>query len=151
MSDFNHVVLTGRLTRDPEIQTLASGTVVATFILANEPFWTNDESKRRTNFIVCKAFGKLADFVEKNLFKGQHIGVGGELSITSKKNEDGSYVNYTQVMVGDIKLFPGSFRKDNGVEEEDTSFYGPEETPVQRQPVSASRGVPSGRRVPGRR
>lgn len=154
MADFNQIILTGRLTKDPEVQTLQSGTLLASFTIANEPFWTSDETKRRTNFIICKAFGKVAEFVQKNLYKGLHIGVSGELSLSSRKNEDGSYSNFTNVMVGEIKLFPGSFDKNrngngNGPADEATSFYGPEEAPAQ--PAASGRTTPSGRRVPGRR
>ena len=149
MADFNHIILTGRLTKDPVLQTTTSGTVIATFTLANEPYWTSDESKKRTNFIICKSFGKQAEFVQNNLHSGQHIGIAGSLSLTSRKNDDGSYDNFTNVMVNEIKLLPGSFDKKNGngqapAEDEDTSFYGPEDGGYQA-PKQAQRKVP-GRR-----
>ncbi|NPA54003.1 MAG: single-stranded DNA-binding protein [Aquificae bacterium] len=78
----NKVFLIGRLTRDPEIRFLPSGTQVTTFTLAvKRAYKTKDSSewKEETYFFDIEAFGFLAERVGKQLNKGTQILVEGSL------------------------------------------------------------------------
>ena len=60
----NSVQLTGRLTRDPEVNYSNGGTTVARFTLAVNRRFTQ-ENGPTADFIRCVAFGKTAEFIEK--------------------------------------------------------------------------------------
>ncbi len=78
----NKVFLIGRLTRDPEIRFLPSGTQVTTFTLAvNRAYKTKDSSdwKEETYFFDVEAFGYLAERLGKQLNKGTQVLIEGQL------------------------------------------------------------------------
>ena len=71
----NMVVLTGRLTRDPEIRYTQSGKAVANLSLAVGRRFNKDE----TDFFDCTAWGKTAEIAAEYLRKGNQVGVTGNL------------------------------------------------------------------------
>ena len=74
----NLVVLTGRLTRDPELKYGQSGKAYSRFSLAvDRPF-----AKGEADFINCVAFGKTAELVGEYLRKGRKVGVNGKLQMS---------------------------------------------------------------------
>lgn len=73
----NTIVLTGRLTKDPELKSGQSGKAYARFNLAvNRPM-----QKDETDFINCVAFGKTAELIGEYLRKGRKVGVVGRLQM----------------------------------------------------------------------
>lgn len=90
----NHVVLMGRLTKDPDCRRTQDGTAVVKYTLAV------DRSKRdEADFISCTAFGKAGDFAEKYLHKGTKIAITGRIQTGSYTNKDGQKVYTTDVIV----------------------------------------------------
>jgi single-strand DNA-binding protein len=90
--DINHVVLVGRLTRDPELRNLPSGGGVLSLGLA-----VNGRQKDGTgnwvdkpNFFDVKVFGNQAEMLVNHLAKGRRIGVDGRLDWQSWEASDGS-------------------------------------------------------------
>jgi len=71
----NMVILTGRLTRDPEIRYTQSGKAVASISLAVGRKFSKDE----TDFFDCTAWGKTAEIAAEYLRKGNQVGVTGTL------------------------------------------------------------------------
>ena len=57
----NRAVLTGRLTKDPELRTTQSGLSVAAFNLAVDRQYSNSQGKRDTDFISCVIWRKAAE------------------------------------------------------------------------------------------
>lgn len=97
---FNHIVLTGRLTRDPELRvTTQSGTNVATFSIAVDRSFKAQNGQKETDFIDCVAWRTQAEFVAENLKKGQLIGVEGRLQIRSYETQDGQKRRAAEVVV----------------------------------------------------
>lgn len=90
----NNVVLTGRLTRDPELRYSQSGMAVARYTLAVDRY--RDEG---ADFVNCKAFGKVAEFAEKHLTKGKKICIAGHIETGSYTNKNGEKVYTTEVVV----------------------------------------------------
>lgn len=88
----NIVTLLGRLTRDPEIRYSQgeNAMAIARFTLAVDKNFKKKDDK--ANFINCVAFGKIAETVEKHVFKGSKIAVIGEWTTGSYKNKDGNTV-----------------------------------------------------------
>ena len=83
MPDFNKVFLAGRLTRDPELSSIASGTALCKMGLAvSRRYKTRDgEQKEETLFINVVAWDKQAEYLGENLKKGRPIFVEGTLKM----------------------------------------------------------------------
>ena len=88
----NIVTLIGRLTKNPEIRYSQgeNAMAIARFTLAVDKNFKKKDDK--ANFINCVAFGKIAETVEKHVFKGSKIAVIGEWATGSYKNKDGNTV-----------------------------------------------------------
>ncbi|MDR3228669.1 MAG: single-stranded DNA-binding protein [Puniceicoccales bacterium] len=83
MASFNKVILAGNLTRDPELRTFPSGTVVTKISLAVSRRFTdkNGEQRDETTFVDVDAFGKQAETISKYFAKGRPILVEGRLKL----------------------------------------------------------------------
>ncbi len=81
MPDLNKVFLAGRLTRDPELRYIPSGTAVCELGLAvSRKYRTKDgEQREETLFINVTCWGKTAEYVGENFHKGRPIIVEGRL------------------------------------------------------------------------
>ncbi len=80
MVAFNRVVLGGNLTRDPEIRYLPSGTSVASFSVAvNSRYRQNNEVREEVSFFDIVAFGKLGEICAEHLSKGREVLLEGRL------------------------------------------------------------------------
>ncbi|HCR4860913.1 TPA: single-stranded DNA-binding protein, partial [Enterococcus faecium] len=73
----NNVTLVGRLTKDPDLRYTASGTAVATFSLAVNRNFTNQNGNREADFINCVIWRKPAETMATLAKKGSLIGVVG--------------------------------------------------------------------------
>lgn len=90
--DFNKVIMTGRLAKDPEIKTTPNGKKVCRFALAVGQEW-KDKSGNKTESVAfnpCVAWGTAAEIMELYLHKGDRILVEGQMLTRSYKNKDGS-------------------------------------------------------------
>lgn len=88
---FNVVVLSGRLTADPEIRMGTNNTVIARYTLAIDRE-KRKNTERKADFIPCVALGKNAEFVEKFLKKGMKINVRGKWQTGSYTNQNGEKI-----------------------------------------------------------
>ena len=86
----NRIVLIGRLTRDPEMRYTPQGVPVASFSLAVDRPFTNQQGQRETDFIDCVAWRKLGETVGNHLTKGRLVAVEGRLQVRSYEAQDGS-------------------------------------------------------------
>ena len=73
----NIIILTGRLTRDPELKFGQSGKAYSRFTLAVD----RSMQKGEADFINCVAFGKTAELIGEYLRKGRKAGVTGRLQM----------------------------------------------------------------------
>lgn len=101
----NCVCLTGRLTRDPELRTTATGKQVAAFTLAvQKRFKPQDESRPDASFIDCVAWGQQAEFLCNYGAKGRMVGVTGRLEQRRYQAQDGTNRNVVEVVVDNIQV-----------------------------------------------
>lgn len=108
----NHIVIMGRMTRDPELRYTQSGTPVASFTLAVERDFTSRESgERQTDFIDCVAWRQTAEFVSKYFFKGSMTVVSGRLQIRDWQDKEGNKRRSAEVVADNI-YFGESKRRD---------------------------------------
>lgn len=102
----NKVQLIGRTGKDPEVKHLDSGSTVASFTLAtSEKFKDKSgETKEKTEWHNCQAWGKLAEIIEKYLTKGKLIFVEGKIQYREYENKDGQNVRTTEIVLSDMKM-----------------------------------------------
>lgn len=94
----NKVILTGRLTRDPEVRySQQNNTAIARYTLAVDRMTRNTEQS--ADFIRCVCFNQTAEFAETYLHKGIKIAVTGRIQTGSYTNRDGQTVYTTDVVV----------------------------------------------------
>ncbi|HSQ89525.1 single-stranded DNA-binding protein [Romboutsia sp.] len=85
----NHVVLVGRLTRDPELRYIAgSGTPVANFAIAVDREFTGKDGKKETDFIDIQVWGKSAENCANYIGKGSLVGIQGSIRIEHYMKDD---------------------------------------------------------------
>jgi len=97
---FNLVILTGRLTKEPELKFGASGTAYCKFTLAVNRMKKDDPA----DFIFCSAFGKTAELIAEYVKKGHQLGVQGRLQQDTYEKKDGEKISKTGVTVDKIEF-----------------------------------------------
>lgn len=108
----NKIFIMGRLVRDPELRHTQSGTPVASFTLAvDRDFKDQQSGERATDFIDCTAWRASAEFVSKYFSKGRMAVVEGRLQIREWKDKDGNNRRSTEV-VADSVYFGDSKKSD---------------------------------------
>lgn len=95
--NFNKIFLGGRLTADPELKTLQTGTVICNFTIAVTRQFSKGENKD-TDFFNCIAFGKTAELIQKYFVKGSSIFVTGSVQNRSyEKDGQKRYISETLI------------------------------------------------------
>ena len=113
----NHIVLMGRLTKDPELRSTGAGTPVASFRLAvDRDFGNRETGEKQADFFDVVAWRQTAEFVSKYFTKGRMAVVSGRLQSRDWTDRDGnkrtSYeIVADNVYFGDSK---NAARDDNG-------------------------------------
>ncbi len=109
----NKVILTGRLTRDPESRMSQSNVEIARFSLACQCDFVNKNGERETEFINCVAFNKLAGTINRYCHKGSLISITGRIRNSSYDAQDGSK-RYTTDVVAEQMEFLGAKNTNGG-------------------------------------
>ena len=100
----NRVVLVGRLTKDPDLRYTTSGVPVASFTLAVNRTYSNEQGERQADFINCVVWRKPAENTANYLRKGSLAGVEGRLETRSYDGNDGKKVFVTEVVCDSIQF-----------------------------------------------
>ena len=101
---FNLVVLTGRLTANPELKTTPSGTSVTTFSIAVDRRYTKEGQEKQTDFITVVAWRQTAEFISKYFRKGSAILVCGEIQTRSWEDNNGNKRYATEVVASEVSF-----------------------------------------------
>lgn len=104
--DINRVVLVGRLTRDPELRHLPSGSPVLQLGIAVNGRQQDSAGNwvDKPNFFDVKLFGNRAESLSNHLSKGRRIGVDGRLDWHSWEAQDGSKRSKVEIVAFDIQF-----------------------------------------------
>jgi single-strand DNA-binding protein len=102
----NKVQLIGHVGQEPEIKTFGEGKKVANLTLATNESYTNAKGEKvdETQWHKVKAWGKVADIIEKYVTKGKEICVEGKLTYSDYLDKDGNKRYITEVVISDILL-----------------------------------------------
>lgn len=99
----NHIVIMGRLVRDPDLRYTQSQTPVASFTLAvDRDFSGRDRQEKQTDFIDCVAWRQTAEFVSKYFSKGSMAVVAGRLQLRDWQDKDGNKRRNAEINVENI-------------------------------------------------
>ena len=114
----NKIMLIGRLTKDPELRYTQSGTAVASFTLAVDRRFPNQNGELEADFINCVAWNKSAEFVANYFHKGKQMALEGRLQVRSYEGNDGQRRWVTEVVAEQIE-FVGSKNDNSGSSRQD--------------------------------
>ena len=106
----NKVLLAGRLTRDPEMRSLASGKNVTTFTVATNEFIGGGKEKSEYHPVV--AWDRLAEIAGRYLGKGQQVAIEGRLQTRSWDDEKGVRHWKTEIVAAHVEMLSGRKKKD---------------------------------------
>lgn len=103
----NKAIITGNLTRDPELRMTAAGTPVLGFGVA-----VNDRTKNQQtgqwedhpNFVDCVMFGSRAQAVGGYLHKGSKVAIEGKLRWSQWQAQDGAKRSKLEVIVDELEF-----------------------------------------------
>ena len=127
----NHIVLMGRLTRDPELRYTQSQTPVASFSLAVDRDFCRGEDKQ-TFLIDCVAWRQTGEFVSKYFQKGSMAVVSGPLQIRDWTSRDRNKRRSAEVVV--YNVYFGESKRREG---ESRDNYGPRDSYGSRDNYSS--------------
>jgi single-strand DNA-binding protein len=128
----NKVLLTGRLTRDPEMRSLASGKSVTTFSVATNEYAGN--GKERAEFHNIVTWDRLAETCGRYLGKGQQVAIEGRLQTRTWDDDQGKRHWRTEIVANHLEMLSGRRKKDYQAEraadalEHQAGAYGDEPT-----------------------
>lgn len=100
----NHIVLIGRLTKDPELRYTQSGKAVATLRLAVDRGTTNPQGEKETDFIDVVVWERQAETVANYLQKGRLIAVQGRLQIRQYETQEGQRREKAEVVASQVRF-----------------------------------------------
>ena len=102
----NKVQLIGHVGQEPEIKTFGEGKKVANITLATNDYYINAKGEKveDTQWHKVKAWGKVADIIEKYVVKGKEIAIEGKLIYSDYQDKDGNKRYITEVVANDILL-----------------------------------------------
>lgn len=120
--NLNKVFLIGNLTKDPELKTLPSGSSVASFGVATNRVWKNQQGEKQeeVQFHNVVVFGKQAETASQYLKKGASALIEGRLQTRSWDAQDGTKKSKTEIVAERVQFGP---RKQGG-------FVGQEGSPA---------------------
>ena len=104
--DINRVTLVGRLTRDPELRHLPSGSPVLEFGLAVNGRQQDSGGQwvDKPNFFDVKVYGNQAEFLSQYLQKGRRVGIDGRLDWRSWEAQDGTKRSKVDVVAQTVQF-----------------------------------------------
>ena len=135
----NHIIIMGRLTRDPELRRTGSGIAVASFSLAvDRDFGSRDGGEKETDFIDCVAWRQTGEFVSKYFTKGRMAVVSGRLQIRTWTDKDGNKRRTAEVVADNVYFGDSKRDGDSG------SAFGGNSYTAPAAPAFGGYSAPSG-------
>jgi single-strand DNA-binding protein len=144
----NVVLLTGRLTRDPELRTLASGRAVTQFGVATNEYVRSEEKSEYHNVVT---WGRLAEICGQYLTKGQSVAIEGRLQTRSWDDDKGQRHWKTEVNAQRVEMLGGRRKKDydaeaaaHNLEQQAAAMGLTDEEPAARRSIPAQDPIAEG-------
>lgn len=137
----NNVVLVGRMTRDAELRYTPSNQAVATFTLAVNRNFKNQNGEREADFINCVIWRQQAENLANWAKKGTLVGVTGRIQTRNYENQQGQRVYVTEVVADNFQILESRATREgqlggsyNGGFNNNSSFGGASNGGFSSQP-----------------
>ncbi|MBC7221016.1 single-stranded DNA-binding protein [Candidatus Bipolaricaulota bacterium] len=137
MSDVNRVLLTGRLTADPDLRYTQSGQALARFTVAVNRVWQNPKTgaqEKEENFIPIVVWGKQGENCAQYLRKGRLVAVDGRLRVRSFTTQNGDRRRISEVVAQSVHFL--------GSRPESAEMPAPPEVPEEEVEAPPEEEVP---------
>ena len=118
----NNVSLVGRLTKDVELRYTPSNVAVATFTLAVNRTFKNENGDREADFINCAMWRQQAENLANWAKKGALIGITGRIQTRSYDNQQGQRVYVTEVVAEQFQLLESKGQQGNQAQQQAPDF-----------------------------
>ena len=119
----NKVFLIGRLTKDPELRYTGSNIAVATFSIAINRTFTNQNGEREADFINVVVWRKQAENVKNYLSQGSQVAIDGRIQTRSYDDQEGKKRYVTEVVADNVEFLGSkSNRETSGTAAIDNPF-----------------------------
>lgn len=116
----NKIVIMGRLVKDPELKQTQNGLPVASFRIASDRDFKDQNGNKETDFIDVVAWRQTAEFVCKYFTKGRMAVVEGRLQIRPWTDKDGGKRYATEIVANSVYF--GDSKPDTGAGQSVSSF-----------------------------
>ena len=116
MRGFSKAIITGNLTRDPELRSTTSGSSVCSFSVAVNRVYrgADGENKEEVSFIDCLAWGKLGEMIAQYAKKGSGVLVSGRLNQRSWEDKNGNKRSSVEIVAEDFNFVGTPASRDGG-------------------------------------
>lgn len=107
----NRVIISGNLTREPELRGTQGGTEVLSFSVAVNDRMKNPQTgewEDKPNYVDCTMFGSRAMSLSRIMTKGMKVAVEGRLRYSSWETKDGQRRSKLEVVVSEVELMSRS-------------------------------------------
>ena len=131
----NKLVITGRLTRDPEVKAIGENNMVAKFTVAVNRNYKDKDGNRPADFIPCEAFGKTAEFISNYVTKGRLVEVDGEMRVDQYQNEEGENRTFTKCHVNSLNVLDSAKTADGESTTTNTEIERPSKPAAAKKPT----------------
>ena len=137
----NKVVLIGRLTRDPELRYTGSNVAVATFTLAVNRNFSNQQGEREADFINIVVWRKQAENVKNYLSQGSQVAVEGRIQTRSYDDQNGQKRYVTEVVADNVEFLGSKNSSSNTNNTNISAENHAEPSPYDFGPAPEPRGT----------
>ena len=151
----NNVVLVGRMTKDAELRYTPSNVAVATFTLAVNRNFKNENGEREADFINCVIWRQQAENLANWAKKGVLIGITGRIQTRNYENQQGQRVYVTEVVAESFQLLESRTTREGqgggysaGNSSGGNDYNSPYQAPAQSTPNFAREENPFGANNP---
>ena len=110
----NKVFLIGRLTRDPELRYTGNNTAVATFSIAVNRNFSNQQGEREADFINIVVWRKQAENVKNYLSQGSQVAIDGRIQTRSYDDNNGQKRYVTEVVADNVEFLGSKNQQSTG-------------------------------------
>jgi single-strand DNA-binding protein len=146
----NRVVISGNLTRDPELRSTPSGYTILNIGVAVNDRRRNQQTNEwedYANFVDCVVFGNRAEYLSRALRKGSKVVIEGKLRYSSWENKDGQRRSKIEIMVDDIDFMSprqqsGNYSQGSFDNQAAPTFSAPQPVPAVPAPSSTVAAPP---------
>ena len=122
----NSICLVGRLTKDVELRYTPSNVAVATFTLAVNRTFKNENGEREADFINCVMWRQQAEILANWAKKGALIGITGRIQTRSYDNQQGQRVYVTEVVAETFQLLESKGQQGNQGQQKQAQQQAPD-------------------------